>query len=235
MRSGSSLLVHLLNSNPEIEGFGESHCTYSNYQDLEKLIYRTAVIQSSFNFENSSYVMDKVVTNYDLSDAILANQQVKFIFLLRDPATSFKSAAKLGKACYGLSGYQSFDTWFQYYQERLDFLQNIAKQINNKERCLFVNYEDLLHKTQISLQAFQNFLHTQATFSEDYTVSKNTGILRYGDPSDVLKTGKISRQEKLTAKQLSIFSEEEKVLAYRTYNNCINTFTQYAKTVTPSD
>lgn len=231
MRSGSSLLVHLLNSNPEIEGFGESHCTYANYQDLEKLIYRTAVIQTSFNFENASYVMDKVVRNHELSNDILANQGTKFIFLLRDPTASFKSAANLGKACYGLSQYQHFDTWVQYYQERLDFLKTIAQQVNSKERCLFVNYEDLLHNTQASLKKFQDFLQTKATFSEDYTVSKNTGVLRYGDPSEILKLGKISRQEKSTEKQLSIFSQQERELAYRIYRNCINIFHKHAQTV----
>ncbi len=213
MRSGSSLLVHLLNSNPEIEGFGESHCTYSSYQDLEKLIYRTAVIQNSFDFDNASYVMDKIVRNHDLSNTILTNKWVKFIFLLRDPAASFESAAKLGKNCYGLRQYQNFDTWFQYYQERLDFLQKRAQQIDDQERCLFVKYEDLLHQTDKSLNKFKSFLQTQATFSEEYTVSKTTGILRYGDDSVVLKSGKISRQKKLDKDQISVFNEEERNLA----------------------
>jgi len=37
MRSGSSLLTHLLNSNPEIIGYGETHIQYASEQDFKKL------------------------------------------------------------------------------------------------------------------------------------------------------------------------------------------------------
>ena len=230
MRSGSSLLVHLLNSHPEIEGFGESHCAYLHNNDLERLIYRTAVIQPTFDFQNANYVMDKIVTNHDLSPRLLKNQKIKFIFLLRDPAASFNSAAKLAQSCGGLSQYQSFSQWFEYYQERLDFLRHVARQINDKNRCLFIKYEDLLHNTTASLETFQSFLQTKSTFSEDYRVSKNTGVLKYGDPSSTLKSGKIARHQQTA--NTHVFNEQEHALAYRTYANCVQQLTQVAEVVT---
>ncbi len=230
MRSGSSLLVHLLNSNSEIEGFGESHCAYSNCQDLEHLIYRTAVIQNSFDFKNASYVMDKIVRNHDISEEILKDKNTKFIFLLRDPEASFKSVAQLGKNYPLLQEYNYFDHWFEYYQERLNFLQKTAQTIDDKHRCLFIQYEALLYQTEVSLQRFQSFLDTKTAFFEEYKVSKTTGSLRYGDPSNVLKSGKILRPQNTHKEHTHIFNQEEKELVYRTYQNCIDHLIEVAET-----
>lgn len=230
MRSGSSLLVHLLNSNPAIEGYGESHSPYMNQRDLEKLTYRTAVIQKSFDFNNAQYVMDKVVRNHALSDSILLNPDVKFIFLLRDPAASFKSAAKLGQAYSVLTSYKSFANWFEYYQNRLVFMQSVARRISDKNRCLFIQYEDLLHQTDASLQMLQAFLKTQAAFSEQYRVSENTGRFRYGDPSEALRQGKILR-EQVVRKDDPVFEPEVQEQVYATYQECIAVLSRYAQTV----
>ncbi|MGV2388843.1 MAG UNVERIFIED_CONTAM: sulfotransferase [Microcystis novacekii LVE1205-3] len=40
MRSGSSLLTHILNSNPEIIGFGETHLVYESEQDFKALMFQ---------------------------------------------------------------------------------------------------------------------------------------------------------------------------------------------------
>ena len=231
MRSGSSLLVHLLNSNLEIEGYGESHCPYTTYRDLEKLIYRTAVIQGSLDFKNAVYVMDKLVRNHELSDAILGNKHAKFIFLLRDPAASFKSTTQLSKTCLGLRKYQDFNIWLDYYQARLDCMQNLAKRINDKDRCLFVQYEELLYQTDETLQKFQSFLETQTPFSENYKLSKHTGNLRYGDPSDVMKSGKISRQKENINESSIIGNQEVQELAYKAHRHCITALSQRAQTI----
>lgn len=230
MRSGSSLLVHLLNSNPEIEGYGESHVSYNSHQDLEKLLYRTVVIQKSFDFKNAHYVMDKVVRNHDFSNNILLNEDVKFIFLLRDPAASFRSAAKLGQIHSELNQHQKFNNWFRYYQSRLGFLQNLATRINDPKRCLLVHYEDLLNRTDNSLQELQIFLSTSTAFSEKYKISQNTGRFRYGDPSDTLKQGKILRQTGVVSEK-AVFKLEEKTQAYKAYQDCVDRLKEYAQTV----
>ncbi|MDY7013544.1 MAG: sulfotransferase family protein, partial [Cyanobacteriota bacterium] len=40
MRSGSSLLTHILNSNPEIIGYGETHLQYSSEADFKRLMLK---------------------------------------------------------------------------------------------------------------------------------------------------------------------------------------------------
>ena len=44
MRSGSSLLAHILADNAEVAGAGESHITYQTPRDLPKLILRTCEV-----------------------------------------------------------------------------------------------------------------------------------------------------------------------------------------------
>jgi hypothetical protein len=191
MRSGSSLLVHILSSNPAIKGYGESHVGYNTNKDLIDLIIRTKKNTSGFHVKRLQYVMDKMVWNYPFSEELLLRKDMRFIFLLRDPAASYNSMAGLGKAYSVHTRYQDARTWFAYYKDRLAAITQLAEQIHDRERCIVLRYESLLEKTADVLDSMKQFLNTKEPFSENYILTRNTGAPQYGDSSATLKSGRI--------------------------------------------
>lgn len=201
MRSGSSLLTHLLTTNPEVIGYGETHTDYGNADDFKVLLKK--VYWQALDFRtlgdvqnlrmNHRYVMDKVLHNKKFLDhGFLQSDQVYAIFLLREPERSLASIADLKPH------WNQQDT-MEYYTERMAMLVDYARLINNPQRMLVVSYEQLLGNTPQVLTTLQQFLHTQAPFTEEYQVTKTTGMKGVGDSKGNIKAGKIVRsQRKLT-------------------------------------
>jgi len=59
MRSGSSLLTHILSSNAAIDGYGETHLDYSNPQDFG--VATANVCRHLWKVPSGEYVLDKVL------------------------------------------------------------------------------------------------------------------------------------------------------------------------------
>lgn len=70
MRSGSSLLTHILNTNPEISGFGESHLKYSTKEDFKELIYQVHQTLGKWQVDEK-YILDKILHDSHLVDETL--------------------------------------------------------------------------------------------------------------------------------------------------------------------
>ncbi|MFO8040884.1 MAG: hypothetical protein R6U67_15720 [Sodalinema sp.] len=231
MRSGSSLFTHILTHNPAILGYGETHITYQTPQDFKKLI--TDVYWQCHDFRklsdlkqlrmNHQYVLDKVLHNHLLSDlALLNHPQVSIIFLIREPAPSLVSLQKLKPY---LSDRQRFD----YYKKRLIQLGEYAKFLNNKERSLWVTYEQLLHQTQPVLTCLKQFLETDSGFSEQYQLLKTTGKKGVGDSQAKIKSGKIIRDSNAPIVSLPPDIGEEAEAIYQ--QTCQNLSTYCTATV----
>ncbi|MDV3353714.1 sulfotransferase family protein [Leptothoe sp. LEGE 181152] len=198
MRSGSSLLTHLLTTNPEVIGYGETHTNYADANDFKGLLKKVYWQAQDFrklgdvqNLRmNHQYVMDKVLHNKKfLNHDWLQSEQVYAIFLLREPERSLASIADLKPH------WNQQDT-IEYYAERMAMLVDYARLINNPERMLVVTYEQLLDNTPNVLATLQQFLHTQAPFTEEYKVLKTTGMKGVGDPKGKIKAGKIVRSQR---------------------------------------
>ncbi|MEO0394607.1 MAG: sulfotransferase family protein [Cyanobacteria bacterium P01_A01_bin.137] len=198
MRSGSSLLTHLLTTNPEVLGYGETHTNYTDANDFKALLkkvywqaqdFRTLGDMQNLRM-NHQYVMDKVLHNKKFLDHdFLRSEQVYAIFLLREPARSLASIADLKPH------WNQQDT-IEYYSQRLAMLVEYARLINNRQRMLVVSYEQLLENTPQVLMTLQNFLHTQTPFTEEYRVLKTTGMKGVGDSKGNIKAGKIVRSQR---------------------------------------
>ncbi|MEL6232250.1 MAG: sulfotransferase family protein [Cyanobacteria bacterium J06627_3] len=198
MRSGSSLLTHLLTTNPEVIGYGETHTNYADANDFKTLLkkvywqaqdFRTLADMQNLRM-NHQYVMDKVLHNKKFLDHdFLQSEQVYAIFLLREPARSLASIADLKPH------WNQQDT-IEYYSQRLAMLVEYARLINNRQRMLVVSYEQLLENTPQVLMTLQNFLHTQTPFTEEYRVLKTTGMKGVGDSKGNIKAGKIVRSQR---------------------------------------
>ena len=219
MRSGSSLLTHLLTTNPDVIGYGETHTNYTDASDfktlLKKVYWQTQDFRTLGDMQNlrmdHQYVMDKVLHNKKFLDHdFLQSEQVYAIFLLREPARSLASIADLKPH------WNQQDT-IEYYSQRLAMLVEYARLINNQQRMLVVSYEQLLENTPQVLTTLQDFLQTQAPFTEEYRVLKTTGMKGVGDSKGNIKAGKIVRSQRQLTQS---FSAELVEQAKQVHSDC---------------
>ena len=198
MRSGSSLLTHLLTTNPEVIGYGETHTNYADANDFKGLLKKVYWQAQDFRTlgdvgnlrMNHRYVMDKVLHNKKfLNHDFLQSEQVYGLFLLREPQRSLASIADL-------KPHWSQQDTIEYYAERMAMLLTYARLINDPARMLVVTYEQLLDQTPQVLTTLQQFLQTRTPFTEEYTVLKTTGMKGVGDSKGKIKAGKIVRSQR---------------------------------------
>jgi hypothetical protein len=183
MRSGSSLLAHILANHPDVVGSGETHISYQMPADLPKLIIRT----SEFLHRpvlHETYIVDQINHNYVADEVLLSRQIYKSIILIREPAAALKSTMHLLKC----QEHQALEV----YKKRLDELTHYGLLL--KERALLVEYDDLVDCTEQALDAITRFLGLGSPLTPTYTTHRMTGRVKgYGDPSNNIKTGHIIR------------------------------------------
>jgi hypothetical protein len=230
MRSGSSLLTHILSSNPEIIGYGETHIQYSSEQDFKQLMLKNYLNVSEFrqikdfkNFRmNHKYILDKVLHNNKFLDhSFLTLGNVYVICLLREPQRTLSSILDL-------KPHWSEEKALLYYSDRLKHLETYAQIINNLDRAFFLTYEQLLNNTDLVLKKLQIFLKTKYPFTENYKILKTTGQPGVGDSKENIKAGQILRQSRELSTHVSAASIN---LAEKALINCVNTFSNYCSSI----
>jgi hypothetical protein len=198
MRSGSSLLTHLLISNPAIIGYGETHIQYSSEADFKRLIYQAYWQSQEFRkFDdlqnlkmNHQYILDKVLHgNKFLKEDFLTSENLYVIFLVREPKRTMVSMLDQ-------KPHWSEEDAVTYYNGRLLELERYSKIINSKERTLLLTHDQIINQSELVFQGLQNFLGTEAGFSEEYKILKTTGMRSVGDFKENIKSGRIVKKER---------------------------------------
>lgn len=163
------------------------------------------------------YVLDKVLHNTLLPDESLLNQsQVSVIFLIREPTATLASLQKL-------KPHLNYHEQFCYYKNRLLALGRYAELIHDKERSLWLTYDQLLDHTTTVLNQFQTFLGTDFSFSENYKLMKTTGQKGVGDSHEKIKSGTIIRDKQNSQVHLHEEIQAEADAIYKsTYNRLCN-------------
>lgn len=221
MRSGSSLLTHILSCNPEIIGYGETHINYSCKQDLKDLIFKVYWQRRNYGMSHK-YVLDKVLHDHKFLDMnILSSGNVYSIFLLREPKRSLSSMLDL-------KPHWTEEEALDYYGKRLSMLESYAKTINSQERSLFLTYDSILNQTHAVFDALKLFLGTKEGFSEEYKVLKTTGMQGIGDSSANIKAGHIIRKSRSLENQVS---QELVEKGTQYFNQCSATLSEYCTTI----
>ncbi|MGB3509384.1 MAG: sulfotransferase [Microcoleaceae cyanobacterium] len=216
MRSGSSLLTHLLVDNPEIAGYGETHLCYSSEADFKELLLKVYWSIRGLRMDHT-YVMDKILHNQRLPEIkILQSEFVKVIFLVRQPTTTIASLLKL-------KSHWSWQNAIRYYSGRLEALEMYAQSINDPQRSFFLTYNNLINQTEDTLQALQNFLGLQMPLSENYQLTPKTGMKGIGDSSENIKAGKILRRPQSSN---FVLSEESSQVGTIVFERCCNILSQ---------
>jgi hypothetical protein len=230
MRSGSSLLAHILSNNSEIIGFGETHTEYHSELDLKQLmvkIYtRLCEVRRPSDLKqlrmHHTYILDKVLHNSKFSDySFLASDTIYSIFLLREPKRSLISLLDL-------KPHWDEATAVEYYTDRLRQLEVYARFINNPKRTLVVTYEQLLNQTDTTLCKLQQFLNTTQPLSENYHLLKTTGQPGVGDHKGNIKAGRIVRDQR---KLDHTVSDRGIHCGQTAFDQCIQTLSQYCTVI----
>jgi len=185
MRSGSTLLMHLLSSHPEILGAGERNATYSTSDDLHRLVVDAAYQRREF-FRRYGYVVDQINhSRFLASEELLDHPRLYRIFLVREPTASLASMNETFGPLYDTSPGELVE----YYLERLPALERDARQASNRSRSLFLTYEELVGRPAETLSCLAAFLDLRSPLSERYELFDFTG--KKGDPSSRISSRQI--------------------------------------------
>ncbi|MDJ0842485.1 MAG: sulfotransferase domain-containing protein [Acidobacteriota bacterium] len=188
MRSGSTLLAHLLMSHPQILGAGERNKIYRTVEDFTDLaldIYR----ENRLIRGQPMYVMDQVNHTRFLPEPELLNRpEVKLVMLVRRPEPTVQSMVRTFQPIYGD---WPQDRAIAAYEERLQALIDYAEILNRD--WFFTTYDELVNDTNRVLEDLTRFLDLSTPLSEEYRTWPFTG--RRGDPSPNIQAGKILRRQ----------------------------------------
>lgn len=188
MRSRSSLLSHILGSHPEISGYAELSQPYEQDRDLKNLRYK--VWRLNGQNLSGSFVLDKILHNrYAITDSVLLSSSVYVCFLLRRPEDAVKSIMRLAQLHEGARLWESAEQASLYYQDRVK--QMISYVPKTSRRCFFVQSDDLIENTDSVLMALSQWLSLEKPLSGKYSVFEKTGKPGFGDPSEIISTGKV--------------------------------------------
>jgi hypothetical protein len=218
MRSGSTLLSHILCSSEDVIGFGETHNNYRRRGDLAKLLMSVRN-QTGQNPLEYRYVLDKIVgTQHTISRTVLKDRRTKYIFLVREPFATLGSIVEMRRQYRDDTAKELAAFAFEHYTNRLAQLVDLATVINDAQRCLLVTHRELLEETSTVFGALERFQSLRSALREDYKVTKSTGQPGIGDPSPNIRLGTIDRS--LPKKQADL-TPGQRVQAELCYEDCV--------------
>ena len=191
MRSRSSVLSHVLGSNPGICGYSELHSSYINYIDLVNM--RIKLYKDLECKLKHQYLFDKILQNrHVVSNRILEITNPKIIFLLRNSESTIKSIINMAQIT-GARWCEKPEDALEYYCSRLLCLEKYANEI--KGNYFFIESDDLVDNTDHVLDDLSKWLSLHNPLEKSYSTFSNTGKPGFGDPLHNIKSGVIKKTE----------------------------------------
>ncbi|MEA5509204.1 sulfotransferase family protein [Crocosphaera sp. UHCC 0190] len=230
MRSGSSLLTHIVISNPAIKGYGETHIRYSSEADFKHLMSKVYFHSQVFtNIQdlgklkmNHTYILDKLLhDNKLLNENLLKLDNFYFIFLVREPKRTLMSMLDH-------KPHWTEKEAIDYYSQRLSSLTKYSQIINDKKRSLLITHHQLINESESVFQILQNFLNTQVAFSENYQILNTTGKRHVGDFKENIRSGRIMRKPRELNMSISPHLLEEQI---QNFDHCYEILSQCCQTI----
>ena len=186
MRTGSSLLVHILTSNPGIVGYGETHSVYTQPQDFGAV---TAHICRRLRRVpgNEAYMLDKVLHKYQVArDEVLLHPSVRLVFMIRRPVMALSSIVRQVGHTF------SPERAREHYIGQIKWMQATAQRLD-PTRWTFVTYQDLVEETAQVFERLERFLGVDEPMTETYRTTRFTGVRGVGDAGTHIESGRIKR------------------------------------------
>jgi hypothetical protein len=189
MRSGSTLLLHILLTHPGLISCGERNAAYHSAEDLDKLVITSRLAQRT-PFSRVRYAVDQINHGrFTPNTGVFKDGRVRVIFLIRQPRATIASIVELTRCFYGAAW--TVEHAADYYSERLRELAALAAELKSG-RAISVDYDSLVHDTAPTLKRIEAFLDLEDPLRENYPVQRFTG--KRGDPSQNIRAGRILKE-----------------------------------------
>lgn len=184
MRSGSSLLLHLLLTSREISGIGERNSAYRSADDLAILAIKANWLRRGRRL--ARYSVDQLNhTHWLPAEELLAHPQVIPIILFRNPVDTIGSMADV----FPQFGEFNLEDGVEHYRERVRTLTRYAEIMRPHSRLFVLTYDELVIDTGDVLRRLQEYLELKSRLVANYPTHDFTG--RFGDPSSRIGEGRI--------------------------------------------
>lgn len=189
MRSGSTLLVHLLATNPNVAVVGESHIRYSRKGDLKRL---SSWLERELGERagNAQLHVDKILHGKYLAPGLLARLNVNLIYIVREPVASIASMMSR----FGPKWGWTMQDACRYYVRQLETLASYVRAHGGT--AVAVDYDDLVDRTEKSLVLLQRVTGVTGGFKAEYEVLPVVGRDKVGDSSSKIRRGRVVREKR---------------------------------------
>ncbi len=213
MRSGSSLMAHILASHPDFIGVGETFCNYQTPNDFANLYITTCKILHKPILRRARYIVDQINHNHLVRDEVLRSDVLhSAVIMIRAPQPTLASLMKLGEdpknILFGFGEKESL----AYYLSRLEWLGGIGQILG--KRAVVLEYDNLVDRTDYTLAALTAFYGIDRPFRSQYVTHRATA--RLGDTSNNILAGRVIR----TAVNRITINKESLAAAETAYSQC---------------
>lgn len=202
MRSRSTLLNHILMTNPDIIGLGETNAIYDSWIKYHWMKGKCKAINGVFNSRKKIFV-DQINHNSKTpNSSILLSSNLMILVLVRNPEDSIRSILRLTSTFYS--------SWTEeqaakYYLERLHFLLKVLNSKMNP-KPIIIDSDTIINNSKTELLMLSKHLSLNHVLSEEYKIFDFTGIS--GDPTEKIHLGEITSIQNNFEKPLQLDLEE---------------------------
>lgn len=188
MRSYSTLLAHILASNPEIGGHAELGLAYRFGFELVRS--RSAVAPEE---ARRRFVLDKILHDeFVVRPAVLASERVHPIFLVRRAEPTIASILRMKDPSGPRPAWlRDPERVVAYYVGRLDTLKALAAATRGDSRAVFLSAERLVERPAQVTASLSRHLGLSQPLSTTYAIFEDTGVWGAGDTSERIRTGRV--------------------------------------------
>lgn len=190
MRANTSLLGHLLGSNPQVEGYYELHMGYYSWKSFvrQKILY----FSEHRRKPGAVFLFDKVLhDDHAINMNLFRNEKV--LFSLRPPASTIRSIVSLYRKVDPEHAYSTVNGATNYYLTRLVSLRKLADQVAGD--FLYLDADALRLNTSETLETIGDYLGLESKLDEHYDVQPLTGQVRVGDSSSSIGLGRVNKKQ----------------------------------------
>lgn len=190
MRAYTTLLSHILASNPDIAGYVELHRSYRHPADLVIMRQQVRAL-SGPGIAGSRYTLDKLLHNGNgVSAEVGRSDDVKSVFALRLPEDTLPSIVEMVRRTGESVMYATPEGAAKYYVNRV---QRLANEAANTDQSFYFDAETIVDDPDRLLSALTGFLGLSTDLSTEYETFEQTGQEGSGDPSKNIQSGTIVR------------------------------------------
>lgn len=189
MRSYSSLLCHLLNSNPQIDGYGELGIDYRSLLDL--IAMRNKIVGTIGRPLSGRYTLDKLLhPRLDIADQVLRAPTTHVMIGIRNPEASVRSIITMGRRRRRPDWKRRPREAARYYIDRSRAFRALVKR---RADVLVFPADAVIDDTERFLSGMTDWLGLKTPLQPNYELGAMTGRSRFGDNTAQIRTGVINR------------------------------------------